>query len=187
MYSNPGTEGTPPFRSPFMHILNTNYMPDKDDIQKITVLLREPKLKLDSLNRQILRLEGALTALRTERDSLQAHIDNHCTLLSPFRCFPEDLLREIFVRCLDPYPIRSTKHAPLLFTRICRYWREVALKTPRLWSSIHIFIPKPTSFDWGSEIRSFEKYRGLVSERLSGAERWLKRSGSVSITFSLSV
>ncbi|KAF9265532.1 hypothetical protein L218DRAFT_898335, partial [Marasmius fiardii PR-910] len=165
------------FRSPFAHVLGTNHAPSTEhEIQSIQSFLLEPQRKLDVLNHQITQLEETLSKLKTERESLQKYVVQHRALLTPFRRLPDELISEIFVQCLDLYPVRSTKHAPLLLTTICKSWRRVALKTPHLWCSIHLSIPEVPKFPGGP----------LVKDRMLGAERWLERSGSVPLSISLS-
>ncbi|KAF9265582.1 hypothetical protein L218DRAFT_860135, partial [Marasmius fiardii PR-910] len=177
----------PSFHSPFTRMLRTNRAPDKDEIQKIVSLLHEPQQKLDVLVGQIAQLEETLSKLKAERDSLQNFIDEHRALLAPFRRLPVDVVREIFLQCLGPYPYRSTKHAPLLFTTICKYWRQIALETPRLWCSIHLYIPCIPIYPvaGGQHPGEVEEFCNLVKGRMAGAERWIKRSGSVPLTISL--
>ncbi|KAJ7194315.1 hypothetical protein GGX14DRAFT_378075, partial [Mycena pura] len=57
-------------------------------------------------------------------------MDRNCTLLS-------EILAHIFVYCLPHGRIRpSPRTAPLVLGQICRRWRDVALSTGRLWSSL---------------------------------------------------
>ncbi|KAG2087526.1 uncharacterized protein F5147DRAFT_781289 [Suillus discolor] len=51
-------------------------------------------------------------------------------------CLPAELLSEIFMRTLPPFDELfppSKLRSPMLLTRICRRWREVAVGTPGLW------------------------------------------------------
>ncbi|OAX34341.1 hypothetical protein K503DRAFT_747560 [Rhizopogon vinicolor AM-OR11-026] len=56
---------------------------------------------------------------------------------------PVEVLCQIFVLCL-PAETRhfriSSKLAPILLTRICRRWREVAVTTPSLWCRLYVNI-----------------------------------------------
>ncbi|KAJ7766736.1 hypothetical protein B0H16DRAFT_371824 [Mycena metata] len=62
----------------------------------------------------------------------------------PGPIFPPEILGEIFIHCLegaDPvFPCPES--APLLLCRICRRWRDVALSTPALWSSVFLDLDK---------------------------------------------
>ncbi|KAL0581137.1 hypothetical protein V5O48_000926 [Marasmius crinis-equi] len=180
-----------PFPSPFLTVLNTNYSPNKGEAGQITALLNLPEQNLRELDANIARVEETLNKLRIQRETLQDFIDSHRALLSPFRRLPEDIVREIFLRCLDPYPIRSTKRAPLLLTTICRSWRDIALATPRLWNSIHVFLPSTSALtmiiadDIGKQ-KMKDEYRHLMEQRRAGVEIRLKRSGSVPLSFSVS-
>lgn len=60
-----------------------------------------------------------------------------------------EILSKIFLHCLpaDDCGVASSKvdprEVPLLFTTICRLWRDVALGTPALWS--HLQLPFPNN------------------------------------------
>ncbi|KAF8882227.1 hypothetical protein BD779DRAFT_935519 [Infundibulicybe gibba] len=58
---------------------------------------------------------------------------------------PVEILTEIFLCCLDAseYITPSRRDAPLLLCQICRHWREVALSTPLLWSSLEVYERPP--------------------------------------------
>ena len=58
--------------------------------------------------------------------------------------FPPEVLSEIFLNSLEHQlesaflPRIHPDHAPVLLTRICSYWRDVALSDPRLWSRLSL-------------------------------------------------
>ncbi|KAK7022284.1 F-box domain-containing protein [Favolaschia claudopus] len=62
---------------------------------------------------------------------------------------PEDILREIFKRCLDtdfPHvqPFRPTE-APMLLCRVCVLWRTIALTMSELWARLSVSIGREAS------------------------------------------
>ncbi|KAK7040892.1 hypothetical protein VNI00_009488 [Paramarasmius palmivorus] len=177
MYTN-----GPPFSSPFTHLLTTNYAPTKQETQQIYSILEQPKEKLHTLNDEVTQLQASLANAIARRDAMQRHIEAHQALLSPFRHLPMDVVREIFVHCLpEPLPVRSTSEAPLLLTLVCKSWRQLALTTPRLWCSLHLFIPKLF------QLSELEAHVSLVDRRTEGVGRWLERSGSLPLTLSLAM
>lgn len=64
-------------------------------------------------------------------------------LPSPFSIdCPTDILVECFLWCTTPNsPSVHPNDAPILLTRICRLWRNVALSTPLLWSRLLMRVP----------------------------------------------
>ncbi|KAK7040068.1 hypothetical protein R3P38DRAFT_3469788 [Favolaschia claudopus] len=65
--------------------------------------------------------------------------------LSAIKRFPPEILIMIFLFCRDldisSNEIYTTIHpnqAPMLLTRICSRWRQIALKTPRLWDNVRL-------------------------------------------------
>ncbi|KAL0568536.1 hypothetical protein V5O48_013443 [Marasmius crinis-equi] len=164
--------------SPFSHVLDTNYAPSEQECTDIRSLLYEPEQRAGNLAQEIQKLQAEL-------NEVQHFIDRHRSLLSPVRRVPADLLGEIFVQTLPSNTFnlaaRTVKDAPLLLTTICHSWREVALKTPRLWNGIHIYLPRNHP-QFPHDQLSF-----LIQQRKQGAQTWLERSGALPITFSISV
>ncbi|KAJ3576993.1 hypothetical protein NP233_g4 [Leucocoprinus birnbaumii] len=79
---------------------------------------------------------------------VQSHI-RHCSvpelrcilaalqsLSSPWRKLPDELLIEVFSRCIPVNTVFSASEAPLLFTTICSRWHTLCINTPSLWTSV---------------------------------------------------
>ncbi|KAF9255140.1 hypothetical protein L218DRAFT_967545 [Marasmius fiardii PR-910] len=161
--------------SPFTRHFETNYAPSTQEICRINDILLDPLERLQNLDQEIARLQ-------TERDRLQTFIHNHRALLSPFRRLPSDIWRIVFVLCLptSEFPVRSIKEAPLLLTRVCRSWREIAVETPNLWNAIHINLA--LQFQTADDECVVQ-----MRARIDGVKRWLDRSGSLPLSISMSV
>ncbi|KAG2118199.1 uncharacterized protein F5147DRAFT_757801 [Suillus discolor] len=82
---------------------------------------------------------------------------------------PTEILSEIFLHSLsDDLPFFPTQRlAPLIFTRICRQWREVALGLPWLWTQPRLIVDD-----------GFRK-------RASAYDLWLKRSRGCPLSLKL--
>ncbi|KAJ7286466.1 hypothetical protein C8J57DRAFT_1664557 [Mycena rebaudengoi] len=77
----------------------------------------------------------------------------------PALTLPSELISEIFLHCLpdDTEFVPPNPHAaPLLLCRICRQWKQIALATPGLWSSLSLVVEhfRPEIEDFRPE-RSF--------------------------------
>ncbi|KAJ7615847.1 hypothetical protein FB45DRAFT_234518 [Roridomyces roridus] len=161
--------------SPFQKSLYTNDVLSDAECGRMRHFLTGPEAEAASLTQQINRLQSQLDELSAKRDSLHQFIDAHLALVSPFRRLPEDLVREIFVACLpskENATLRASD-APMLLCHITRYWRNLALSTPRLWTSLHIFCP-PAMVD-----------STMVQRINDTADAWLSRSGSLPLSLSL--
>ncbi|KAF9269123.1 hypothetical protein L218DRAFT_420831 [Marasmius fiardii PR-910] len=60
---------------------------------------------------------------------------------------PQEILGEIFLCCLTHertgiYAAVSTSQAPLLFLSVCKRWRDIAVSSPVLWSSMRLNYPR---------------------------------------------
>ncbi|KAJ7845575.1 hypothetical protein B0H13DRAFT_2095143, partial [Mycena leptocephala] len=54
---------------------------------------------------------------------------------------PPEILAEIFIHCLptvQEFVTPDLTTTPLILCGICRRWRDVALSTPKLWTSLHV-------------------------------------------------
>lgn len=90
-----------------------------------------------------------------------------------------ELLGRIFANCLtiagptDALPTASADEAPVLLMRVCRMWRETALGTPQLWSSLQLtcFPVVPCKM--------------LAEKHIELLDTWMKRSGSCPLSIGL--
>lgn len=109
------------------------------DRSKVEQVLNDGEKDLEEFSTEILRLQSRLMFLEHRRDRLQSHLRAYCSLISPIRRLPDDVLRVVFGHhCSD----ESSGHRPLLVGAVCSHWRYIALSTPLLWSRINFRIHK---------------------------------------------
>ncbi|TDL20351.1 hypothetical protein BD410DRAFT_841449 [Rickenella mellea] len=129
--------------------------------------------------RELSSVNDTIARLLTKRDNLNGEVLAHKALLAPARLLLPELISEVFthsVNCIPPaqggldnnkalcrFAIPSVNEAPLVLGQVCRLWREIALSTPSLWSTISI----PRSFS------------------IRGLREWISRAGSRNLSFSL--
>ncbi|KAF7373851.1 F-box domain-containing protein [Mycena sanguinolenta] len=107
--------------------------------------------RLTDIPAQILDLERSLLALRSEQKAVQERLDSY---KYPVLTLPNEMVSEIFVNCMPPYPLcppLTGISSPTSLTHICRKWRAVALATPRLWRAIPFtarFTPLPDDYEY---------------------------------------
>lgn len=123
---------------------------------------------IDLLSHNFVKLQVIQARLKEKRALLQDSLSVH-EALAPPACgrLPLELLGEIFLWCLPhtKYPTPSSNDCPLIFTRVCRQWRAVALSTPRLWASLNVSL-----FN-AAEMSSGDVYK-----------RWLEKAKSVPLS-----
>ncbi|OCH92839.1 hypothetical protein OBBRIDRAFT_725975 [Obba rivulosa] len=80
-------------------------------------------------------LETRMATLLHERERLETRLEHAVRMQSPVQRLPSELLASIFVSGIFD---RDEEDAVLLsnIMLVCRYWREVAVCTPALWSCI---------------------------------------------------
>ncbi|KAH6911023.1 hypothetical protein BKA70DRAFT_51137 [Coprinopsis sp. MPI-PUGE-AT-0042] len=123
----------------FKDQLKTNYVPSQDETAAIKKLIKAVEPQIDSLDAEI-------EALKQRRAIYASFVTDHRALISPIRYIPPDILRNVFSHCVPydaPERIMQSTEAPLLLTQICCHWRDLALTTPTLWSTIFLKIPAP--------------------------------------------
>lgn len=134
---------------------------------------------------KIADLTTKIADLDAEREAL---LDSAAPLrrgTSPFRRLPDDIIREIFLACLDTTrnPTMSCREAPVLLTRISSATRAVALSTPALWAAIHIPIIRHSK---KSKPKRKAIRESIMSARARGAKEWLlQRSGNMPLSISV--
>ncbi|KAG2095481.1 uncharacterized protein F5147DRAFT_718561 [Suillus discolor] len=75
-----------------------------------------------------------------KKEKIMQSMNLHKGLLSALWRLPTEVLSQIFNHCLPETKVwpPSTLRAPMLLTRICQRWREVAVGTPDLWCRIYV-------------------------------------------------
>ncbi|KAF7352059.1 F-box domain-containing protein [Mycena venus] len=82
-------------------------------------------------------IQHQLEVLKTRERDLEAAL---ASVVYPVLTLPPEITSRIFLKCL-PFHGRvqpSATKAPLVLAQVCRHWRDVALATARLWSSIDL-------------------------------------------------
>ncbi|KAJ6450681.1 hypothetical protein C8R45DRAFT_1224048 [Mycena sanguinolenta] len=76
-------------------------------------------------------------ALEKQEEEVEARLKE---IAYPILSLPPEITSRIFVECLLPDDGLSplTARAPLLLMRVCRQWKDIALSTCQLWSSLRI-------------------------------------------------
>lgn len=140
----------------------------------IDAIVSERKTQISILALQMANVDTAirkLAAIQAKLEENSAHVRGsllaHKALTSPARRIPPEILGEVFYHCLSktPYITPRDVESPMVLARVCRHWREVAISTPRLWSSLSIYL-----------------HRTACKAYRRGCESWLGRAKSVSLT-----
>ncbi|KAK0470434.1 putative glycoside hydrolase [Desarmillaria tabescens] len=144
------------------------------------------KARLTCIEAEITLLAQKLATLTTERDELRRFevnevielpADQADTYSTTICSLPTELLQDIFSHCLRKHPVMDAAEAPLLLGRVCRAWRTISLQTPKLWSSLHLVIPRSIPYP-DSQPELYEQMR-------AGFEYWLEHLGSLPLNLSL--
>ncbi|KAJ6561605.1 hypothetical protein B0H19DRAFT_1142190 [Mycena capillaripes] len=118
-------------------------------------------------------MNASLTDLGNQCERLRESIDAHQALVSLARRLPEDVIREIFLACLprSGNPVMSAREAPLLLGQVCARWRKILLRTPQLWTSVHVVVPNSAR----------------LQQMSVAVETWLTRSSVLPLSITLAV
>ena len=126
------------------HLLNTNSTPSQ--VQRN--FLHNSILQLDE---QILDMQSKILVLQTSRSQLLQQRKCYSRLLSPLRSLPIEIFGEIFM-----YATRDCPRHVLILSAVCQLWRDAALRTPVLWSTLELDDYK-SKYNMDSHIDSWMK------------------------------
>lgn len=95
------------------------------------------RVTLDEIKAAILCQQSSLVALETQQRELEMKLS---LVVYPVLTLPMEILAHIFVGCLPRHGrVRPSAHMPpLTLAHICGQWRDIALSTPELWSSVDL-------------------------------------------------
>ncbi|KAJ7368814.1 hypothetical protein DFH08DRAFT_832336 [Mycena albidolilacea] len=122
------------------------------------------------LDTEIVEQERVLDQLRQTRSDVEREL--HATATYPILTLPTEITAEIFGHCLLIFgacfiPRTYKRSAPIIFSAVCRAWRDITLATPILWSELHIRFDE-IAIDVVTKA-------GLIEDSI---DRWLSRAGS---------
>ncbi|PPR08039.1 hypothetical protein CVT24_010838 [Panaeolus cyanescens] len=179
----------------FEEYLLHNELPPNDIILELNQNRSSALSELANLESDIRIAELTLAKMRERHIALKDALSIYDPIVAPVRRLSEDVLEEIFFHCLpvtrNVRPFVS--EAPLLLTLVCKKWREVAYRSPWLWTTLHIPIPflyselkRKYRFVSNPNVTNWKEYRsGMQAIRLVELEKWLLRSGTLPLSISL--
>lgn len=136
----------------FPHLLATNSTPRSIEVAAV-------KSELKRIDKHIPAVLQQLWDLHEAREKCLA-------ILSPLRRVPADVLAEIFVFAVASLPPAEYRGHLLDICLVCKLWRQVAVSTHQLWTSLDIDMP-------------------LTRAGFQRAKTWLARSGALPKTLSI--
>ncbi|KAF9034240.1 hypothetical protein BDZ89DRAFT_928359, partial [Hymenopellis radicata] len=116
-----------------------NHPPHDVELSGFRKVVEDTPAALRDLDAKISQARELLNTLLSERMQVQSHFEDAKSLLHPMRSIPDEVLAEIFDRCLvKAYSLQipdalDPGGAPWLLTRVCRRWRALVVNNPQLW------------------------------------------------------
>jgi hypothetical protein len=154
---------------PVPDLLGNNNVPSPSETKLIHAAMHGVHHDLRRLSSEINRVQTLLSNLMRNRDLLCRYYYCQRALLAPVRRLPPEILSQIFLACLTFYHegnfVFSPRKDVLLLGQICRYWRDVAISTPRLWSTLRVDL----------RVQNMDRELEMTS-------KWLAHSGGAPLT-----
>ncbi|KAF7319589.1 Short-chain dehydrogenase/reductase family protein [Mycena chlorophos] len=95
---------------------------------------------LDPLRKRLKKKREQLARLTAEIEEIESELEQYAY---PVHTLPKEIISFIFQHYVPTAPRRASllhRWSPIMLGHICRAWREIALETPRLWSSFSLVI-----------------------------------------------
>ncbi|KAJ2924856.1 hypothetical protein H1R20_g12238, partial [Candolleomyces eurysporus] len=162
----------------------TNHVPSDTELLEIEKLLAPHNARLSQLQKDLEQAEAKIARLKKEQEDILKVIKPLKSLSSLIRRFPREVMELIFTYSI-PAPAPGTFtydvcHGPLVLLRVCKMWRDIALNTPQLWTSVVPMAPFHLLHSHGTT--SDAKRAALALEQL---DQWLGRSKNYPLSISL--
>ncbi|KAG1863575.1 hypothetical protein DFJ58DRAFT_743765 [Suillus subalutaceus] len=141
------------------YLISYSVIEDEDDFS-INTIIRERQEQLNAALQEISDLERVMDGIKNlhrqlieKKDGITQSMNLHRRLVSGIWRLPTEVLSHIFVHCFP-----ETSHisppsktlAPMLLTRICRRWREIAVGMPSLWRRLRLYSNEVGNRRWES-------------------------------------
>ncbi|KAJ6606191.1 hypothetical protein DFH09DRAFT_1269246 [Mycena vulgaris] len=113
--------------------LRHNYSPEGDEATEILRTINAIDSEFARYDPELSRVQGILASLQEQRQTLKRYQECCRSALSPIRKLPPEILQTIFLACRGPEPDVIPAAG-----QVCRYWRDVIVASPKLWSIISV-------------------------------------------------
>ncbi|KAJ7471441.1 hypothetical protein B0H11DRAFT_1369042 [Mycena galericulata] len=127
--------------SPCPELRRSNAAPLETQYPEIDREIAAASNSIAFIDERIRYLQPVLVELAARRQALQDFVTDHKRVLAPIRKVPSDVLSEIFLWCAarDSDDVWDPSTDPeWVLAQVCRYWRALALATPRIWRRVFI-------------------------------------------------
>ncbi|KAF6764457.1 hypothetical protein DFP72DRAFT_871930 [Ephemerocybe angulata] len=163
---------------PFAQFTGTNHIPTEEELAEIKKLVLPDDSRLAAIEIELEDLAQTVEKLKKEKSAILQKTRHLRALSSLIRRLPTPIMEAIFIYSfpVDPMCPISIADPPLVFLRVCRAWRNMALEMPRLWSDFRATVPFQLL-----EEGDFTRVASFQSE----LSRWLNRSGSLPLTLEI--
>lgn len=167
---------TQPLTLPELSRLNRALNPP--EIEFVNAILVQDTVQLLAFDQQINNVSAVLETLRRQKQQIQLQKNQHQQLLSPIWPLPFEMLGEVFRHCIPDENERGwrsqgyQRKAVMSLSHVCQRWRDAAIRTPHLWTTVDVGGPGKTS-------------SSQVGGELSLAKLWLSRTGNLSISLKI--
>jgi hypothetical protein len=133
-----------PLTSPVQHLLSKNVRHSPSPAEEILIrdAISQVESRINGIDVTTAKIQLLLSNLAEQKAKVQAYRDKHKVLVAPVWHLPPEILSYIFVLSLSHRPPnevnRTSLRKSLLLARVNQYWRQVALSTPQLWTTIFL-------------------------------------------------
>jgi len=140
----------PVLETPYSRFPKTDCSTVELEDQSVVNIIAERQQQLDAVLHEISGLEAVMDSVKNfhqqvveKKEKIMQSMNLHKALVSALRRLPTEILTQIFNYCLPETKLLlppSTLKAPMVLTRICRRWREVAVGMPNLWCRLYVEV-----------------------------------------------
>ena len=160
-------------------IIQESIAPATAELETVKEQISESMARIQALKSQLEQAEIGLERLHEKEAAILESTAYHRGVLSSFRDFPEDVLREICLEFVEanislldfPHFRYGPTLAPYKLMQICRGIRRIVLETPSIWACINLQINSSHRAD-EAEFTTF----------ISRARKWLQRAGRLALS-----